>query len=390
MTVSVSTTCSHRRAVPDISRMKALIIGGSGPTGPHLINGLIERGYEVTMMHRGTHDSPLIPSTVERLIGDPHFRETLKDTLGSLTFDLVIATYGRIRYIAEEMIGRTGRFIAIGGPPSYRGMFATDANYPPGMPIPTPEDAPRVQTEEEFRFGFLIRRTEDTVFECHARNDFSATMFRYPVVYGPGPLGASIWSVMERALDARPHIVLPDGGMALVTRGYAPNVAHAVLLAVDKPEAASGQIYNCGDEQQFIFAQWVRLICDAMDHRMEVVGVPADVAFSTVDLLSLQSAPLHQLLDLHAIRSELGYRDLVPALDAIPEVVRWYLDNPPTSQLSREDRAVALNYSAEDEQVAIHRELHQRLRAVDHVSHDVHHPYPHPREPGLARDHRRR
>ena len=94
------------------------------------------------MMHRGTHDSPLIPSTVERLIGDPHFRETLKDTLGSLTFDLVIATYGRIRYIAEEMIGRTGRFIAIGGPPSYRGMFATDANYPPGMPIPTPEDAP--------------------------------------------------------------------------------------------------------------------------------------------------------------------------------------------------------------------------------------------------------
>ena len=51
---------------------------------------------------------------------------------------------------------------------------------------------------------------------------------------------------------------------------------------------------------QFTFAQWVRLICDAMDHRMEVVGVPADVAFSTVDLLSLQSAPLHQLLDLHA------------------------------------------------------------------------------------------
>ena len=25
--------------------MKTLVIGGTGPTGPHIINGLIERGY---------------------------------------------------------------------------------------------------------------------------------------------------------------------------------------------------------------------------------------------------------------------------------------------------------------------------------------------------------
>jgi len=368
----------------------ALIIGGSGPTGPHIINGLIERGYDVTMMHRGTHDSPLIPATVERLIGDPHFRETLKETLGSRTFDLVIATYGRIRYIAEEMVGRTGRFIAIGGPPGYRGMFATEANYPAGMSIPTSEDAPRVESEEEFRFGYLIRLTEDAVFEAHDRGDFSATMFRYPVVYGPGQLGASVWAVMERALDGRPHVVLPDGGLAIVTRGYARNVAHAVLLAVDRADAAAGRIFNCGDEQQFTLAQWVGLITDAMDHRMEVIGVPADVAFSTRDLLPLQSAPIHQMLDLHAVRADLGYRDLVPAVDAIGEVVRWYQDNSPPSRLSREERAVALNYAAEDEQVAIYRQFLPRLAAVDHVTHDVHHPYPHPRQPGLSQDHRRR
>lgn len=369
---------------------RALIIGGSGPTGPHIINGLIERGYDVTMMHRGTHDSPLIPSSVERLIGDPHFRETLSDTLADRTFDLVIATYGRIRYIVDEMVDRTARFIAVGGPPGYRGMFATEANYPPGMPIPTAEDAPRVESEEEFRFGYLIRRTEDAVFDAHDDDRFVATMFRYPVVYGPGQLGASIWSVMERALDGRRHIVLPDGGMAIVTRGYAVNVAQAVLLAVDEPEASSGRIYNCGDEQQFTLAQWVTLICDAMDHPMDVVGVPADVAYSTRDFLPLQSAPIHQMLDLHAIRADLGYRDVVPAIEAIPRVVRWYLDNPPAQAQSAEERAAALNYRAEDEQVAIARELHERLAAVDHVTHEVHHPYPHPRRPGLSRDHQQR
>jgi len=369
---------------------RALIIGGSGPTGPHLINGLIERGYEVTMMHRGTHDSPLIPKSVERLIGDPHFRETLAETLGSRTFDLVIATYGRIRYIAEEMAGRTPRFIAIGGPPGYRGMFATDANYPPGMPIPTPEDAPRVETEEEFRFGYLIRRTEDAVFEAHDHGHYSATMFRYPVVYGPGQLGASVWAVMERALDDRSHIVLADGGLAVVTRGYALNVAQSVLLAVDHPDAASGRIYNCGDEQQFTMAQWVTLICDAMDHPMEVIGLPADVAFSTRDFFPLQSAPIHQLLDLHAIRSGLGYRDVVPAIEAIPEVVRWYLDNRPTQNRTPEQRAEANNYATEDAQIAIHRRYHQELADVPHLTSDVHHPYPHPRQPGLSKDHRRR
>ena len=126
-----------------MSAPRALVIGGTGPTGPHLVNGLLDRGYEVAILHRGTHDSPLIPASVERIIGDPHFRETLADALGKRTFDLVVATYGRIRLVAEEVVGRTPRFIAVGGSPSYRGMFATEASYPPGMPIPTPEDAPR-------------------------------------------------------------------------------------------------------------------------------------------------------------------------------------------------------------------------------------------------------
>jgi hypothetical protein len=27
--------------------MRALVIGGSGPTGPHVLAGLLERGYDV-------------------------------------------------------------------------------------------------------------------------------------------------------------------------------------------------------------------------------------------------------------------------------------------------------------------------------------------------------
>ena len=71
-------------------------------------------------------------------------------------------------------------------------------------------------------------------------------------------------------LDARDlrrygrHLVLPDGGLTLVTRGFSENMAHAVLLAVDHPDVAGGRIYNTGDDRQFTLAQWAALVAAEM------------------------------------------------------------------------------------------------------------------------------
>ena len=39
----------------------ALVVGGTGPTGPHILDGLLERGFDVTIFHRGTHEPPDLP-----------------------------------------------------------------------------------------------------------------------------------------------------------------------------------------------------------------------------------------------------------------------------------------------------------------------------------------
>ena len=36
----------------------ALIIGGSGPTGPHIVDGMRQRGFRVSVLSRGVHSYP--------------------------------------------------------------------------------------------------------------------------------------------------------------------------------------------------------------------------------------------------------------------------------------------------------------------------------------------
>ena len=332
-----------------------------------------------------------LPSEVEHIHADPHFRETLDEALHGRSFDLVIATYGRLRFVAEALVGKTPRLITVGGTAGYRGALAPETTCPTGMPTPTSEEDALVSSEEEFRFAYLIALTEKVIMQGDRDGHYRVTHFRYPLVYGPHQLGSPVWQVMRRILDGRPHIVLPDGGLTLLTRGYVANLAHAVLLAVDQPQASAGQIYNCGDEQALTLRQWVEVIARSMNHNWEIYGVPDSVAHSSRDFIPFQGTSHHQLIDLTRIKTELGYRDLIPALEAIPQTVRWYLDNPPSGADKPDPhRGYPFNYDAEDELVGVARESLERMAMVTHEEREVHHPYPHPKDPGLDRDHRRR
>ena len=41
--------------------MRALVIGGTGPTGHFVVNGLIARGFEVSILHTGNHEVARFP-----------------------------------------------------------------------------------------------------------------------------------------------------------------------------------------------------------------------------------------------------------------------------------------------------------------------------------------
>jgi len=177
-----------------------------------------------------------------------------------------------MRIIAELLKGRTGRFIGAGG----AGVYArhNDPRWGPlGPPILLAEDAPRCDDPAGPKFNHLMWVTEETLMRAHREGHYSATYFRYPSLYGAHAPANPDWSVVRRILDGRKRLIVPANGV-LKRRGAARNVAHALLLAVDKPAESGGQIYNIRDERQYTQRQYVAFIARHLKHDCEIVEVP--------------------------------------------------------------------------------------------------------------------
>lgn len=339
--------------------MKALVIGGTGPSGHFIVNGLLRRGYQVAMLHTGRHEVKEIPATVEHIHTDPFSEDALLDALGNRTFDLTVAAYGRLRRIAEIMVGRTGRFISIGGAPAYRGYMNPAVLNPPGMPVPTPEDAPLVPIEAEDPKGWRVVKTEQAVFDNHP----GATHFRYPFLYGPYQVAPREWCIVRRILDGRP-IILPEDGLSLSHAAYVENAAHTVLLAVDRPEASSGQIYNCGDERLLTLRQTVEVLAEALGHKHEIISMPWEFAIPARPLLA-QPWTTHRVLDMTKLKTQLGYSDVVAPEHGLAITARWLRENPPEPGGPAEKILQdPFDYKAEDELIAAWKDLCNRMPRI--------------------------
>jgi nucleoside-diphosphate-sugar epimerase len=284
-----------------------------------------------------------IPPQVEHIHTNPFKIDELAAAVGGRTFDIVYSMYGRLRDITPWFVGRTGKFVAVGGMPSYHGYAVPQLLWPPGMPVPTREDAPSSDVDENEKTAKMVA-SEELVFEHHP----TATMFRYPLIYGPGQILPREWMVVRRVLDGRRRMIVADGGLTLRTVGYGANVGHALALVADNQQVAAGKIYNVADEQCLTTAQTIMVLAAALDVEMELVSMPAAMATPARPFL-VSEHTLHQQMGVDAIRFELGYRDPTPVVDALAITARYLRDNPVKRGSITEQRLQdPFDYAAED------------------------------------------
>lgn len=345
--------------------MKVLVIGGTGPTGPFVVNGLVERGHEVTILHTGRHEVESLPpeNVVAHIHADPFDEGAFSASLEGLSFDVVISMYGRLRMIAAAIKGKTGRLISIGGTPIYSGFIESEQWFPQGLPVPTREDAPLVGSDDSRKLQ-AIRTAEDTVFTHHP----TATHFRYPGIYGANQVMPLQWPIVKRALDGRRHLIVADGGLQLLTMIYAENAAHAVLLAVDQPENSLGQIYNVSDDRLFTVAQVIQIIADELNHEFDLVSLPYGLAKSAWPVLG-HHASEHRVLDASKIRDQLGYRDIVDPVEGMRRTIRWQVDTLGKDSAVIDARLQdPYDYNAEDDLVRLYTQFEHDAQQVEYTS----------------------
>lgn len=329
--------------------MNVLVIGGTGPTGPHVVNGLLERDHDVTILHTGRHEVASIPASVEHIHTNPFKVAEMADALGSRTYDLVYAMYGRLRDLAPWFAGRCGQFIAVGGVPAYKGFARPMQLWPTGMLTPIRETATRAVDDENDKVAKIVA-TEDVLFAAQP----DATLFRYPLIYGPGQINPREWLIVRRIIDGRRRIIVADGGLTLRTAGYGPNVAHALVLAAGQDNAA-GKSYNVGDEQVLTARQTIEAIGVALDAELEIVNLPAELATPARPFLSAETT-LHSCTTVDAIMTDLGYRDVVSSVEALALTAKDLRDHPiergSVTEMRLQD---PFDYEAEDRLIDAYR-----------------------------------
>lgn len=300
-----------------MSGRNVLVVGGTGPSGPPIVNNFLRDGDTVAIYHSGAHEAAF-EGDVEHIHGDPRDPSDIEARLGSREWDVAVCTSGRLRALATTLAGRTRRLVGITGQPVYLGAVRPT---PAGrIAIPVPEDAPRQYDATDYTGK--VAAGEDQLFEQDGRGDFEAVVVRYPGVFGPRCALAHEWAVVKRIVDGRPHMALAHDGLACFQRGYTENLGHLVYLAGTHPDAA-GHAFNSGDSRVMTAAAVAEAIIDELGAKLELVGMPAQFCRGSYPLAEKSNL----VLDLSKARDVLGYEDRVDVEEATRRTARWLFEN---------------------------------------------------------------
>jgi nucleoside-diphosphate-sugar epimerase len=314
--------------------LRILFLGGTSFTGPHAVRELGERGHEVTVFHRGEHESELSADT-RHVHGDLARWDEHVDELRTLAPDVVVDMVAYVREDARRVLDFKGvvrRAVVVSSCDVYRAFGRAHGTEPgPLEAVPLTEDSPlRAVVIDETYDKVAIER------EATSDPELPVTIIRYPAVHGPGDAQHRLYAFVRRMDDGRPAIILEEThAVWRWARGYAEDVAHALALTIESDEHA-GRVYHVASPVAHEQADWVRRIAAVVGWNGSVVTVPRLPDSLRIDIDFRQ----HYDLDSSRIRNELGYAEVIDERAALERTIEWERTNPPAE--------FEVDYEAED------------------------------------------
>lgn len=308
--------------------MRALVTGGAGFIGHHLVNGLLARGDEVSVIDDFSTGgrARLEPvgdriSLIEGSILDPEALDRAAASCEVIFHEAAIPSVARSvrdpqRSNRVNVTGTIEVMLAAARHGVRRVVYAGSSSV-----YGIPESLP---CRESFRpapespYGVSKLAAEHYLRTLGNLHGVETVALRYFNVFGPGQDPASEYAAVvprfvTAVLEGRRPIV---HGTGEVSRDftYVDNVVNANLLAAQAP-GVSGITCNiaCGDRHSLL---------GLMDAICTAAGLPADPMFGP----SRPGDILHSLADISVAERQLGYTPNVPFEEGIERTVAWFRD----------------------------------------------------------------
>lgn len=289
--------------------MQVLIIGGTGFIGPYVAREFCERGLQVTLYHRGSRESTLVPSIVRHFrspdAGMPvrHFPLELMNSEFDLVIHMIAMGEADAQAGVQAFKGRAQRLVVLSSGDVYL-AYGRLTGLEPGEPQEglLTEDAPlrsalypyrsQAKTREDLSYYYEKILVEKEVL---GQRDLAVTVLRLPKVYGA-----------ESNADLATIYAYRDQPRWRWTHGYVENVASAIVLAALHP-AAANRIYNVGEAHTPTIVERLRDLPSSSLPTAPATGYDFrhDIAYDTA-----------------RIRTELGYKEPVSYSEGLARTLR--------------------------------------------------------------------
>src|SRR5829696_2517038 len=255
--------------------MKVLVVGGSQFNGFALVQELVRRGHEVTVVNRGRTEAPF-PDGVRRLTADRTDRARMAEVLGSEEFDCVhdMCAYhpADVELMIDLLRDRVGHYVFV----------SSTVIYARSTLLPITETSAVDRSERQIEYGLHKLLCEDRLLEEFASSGFPATTVALSMVMGPRNIVPDREQRMfVRLLRGRPVLIL-GRGTALGQIGDVDDQAEALCEVMGQP-VTFGQRYNLTGGQYFSDEGYVDAFFDVV--RADVEGAEPHKVFVAADVV---------------------------------------------------------------------------------------------------------
>jgi nucleoside-diphosphate-sugar epimerase len=318
--------------------MRLLVLGGTRFLGLRVCRRMLAAGATITLLNRGESGGPAMDG-VEVVKGD-RSRDDGLDGLGTRRFDAVLDLSGYqsawVLRSADALRGRVDHYVFV----------SSGAVYRPSEQLPWAENTPLGPMPRWGAYGENKVASERLLRAAEAEGAFRVSNHRYPFILGPANFVDRESFVLSR-LEARRPVLLPGGGRAINQFVYVEDAANGLVAAIERPDVAAGQDWNCAYPAGLTNRGFVELCAEVAGLEAEIVPIDDQALGVDSPVVDLTDVVFpypddHYLLDPSKLARELGVTATVSPRRMLEEFAAWWEGAPDHAPRSytREQRAL--------------------------------------------------